>query len=622
MSIVIFSSQKHITQYYQNYLLKIKDPPPIKIVQTTSQSILEQAKKHIEHGTKIFLARGANYRLLKEKVTSPVLNIPSTYEEIMRTHMEAKKLSNKIVMIGSDSIFQMIKIFQDLSGEAFEAVTFSTSQEIDDIVKKYIAKGYDTFVGGVSVQTSAEKYGVNYLSYQIDSLSLDLALDDAIKMLKFEEEREQKYELVKSMMNFSTEAIVLFNGSDKLLSMSKTAEKILAKMSNRTIQNLLLTPDYKSKLHDNNLPIVHQIIEINKNTFVLNIKPLFVNHIYNRAVVTLTESKKVAQTEKKLRNEYLTKGHVARYSFQHIIGKSPIIKKTIEVSKRYANSDSPVLIFGESGTGKELFAQSIHNYSCRKHGPFVAINCAALSNSVLESELFGYVRGAFTGARNEGKVGIFESAHEGTVFLDEIGELDIDIQAKLLRVLQEKEIVRLGDNKIISVDVRVISATNRYLPERIKEYKFREDLFYRLAVLNLRVPPLSERTEDIPLIVRNYLAQKQSLVEITETAMNVITNQPMFGNIRHLLNLIERCLCISEEKVITDNIVKEAIQNEFESVTQRDMHKKPAVNDSSTESQTIRKVLERNFGNRQKSAQELGISTVTLWRKMKKYQLL
>ncbi len=184
------------------------------------------------------------------------------------------------------------------------------------------------------------------------------------------------------------------------------------------------------------------------------------------------------------------------------------------------------MITGPSGAGKEIFAQSIHNYSGRRNEPFVAINCAALPKSILESELFGYVKGAFTGAKPEGKSGIFELAHNGTVFLDEVGETSLDIQAKLLRVIQEKEIIRMGDDKVIPVDVRIISATNKNLLERIELNEFREDLYYRLCVLELNLPSLAERKEDITLLIKHFISSNSPDKKITEEALAALGSFP------------------------------------------------------------------------------------------------
>jgi transcriptional regulator with PAS, ATPase and Fis domain len=298
------------------------------------------------------------------------------------------------------------------------------------------------------------------------------------------------------------------------------------------------------------------------------------------------------------------------------------MKQAVEWSKRIAKSENSILILGETGTGKELFAQSIHNHSARKAGPFIAINCAALSSSVLESELFGYEKGAFTGANAEGKMGIFEMAHNGTVFLDEIGEINFEVQAKLLRVLQEKEIVRVGGEKVIPVDVRIVSATNKDLQGLSYEGKFRNDLFYRLAVLELKLPTLAQRKEDIPLIISNYLTQHYPELTIQTKTLNHFTQFDYFGNIRQLINLIERCVVMTDYSEISYSTVVEICNQEFSMNDKISEIRTPSVTTAVSEKEQIKQALSNNLGNRQKTASELGISTATLWRKMKKNGLL
>lgn len=298
------------------------------------------------------------------------------------------------------------------------------------------------------------------------------------------------------------------------------------------------------------------------------------------------------------------------------------MKQAVEWAKRIAKSDNSILILGETGTGKELFAQSIHNHSARRDGPFIAINCAALSSSVLESELFGYDKGAFTGANAEGKMGIFEMAHNGTVFLDEIGEINFEVQAKLLRVLQEKEIVRVGGEKVIPVDVRIVSATNKDLQNLSYEGKFRNDLFYRLAVLELKLPALSQRKADIPLIISDYLTQHYPELTIQAKTLDYFKQFDYFGNIRQLINLIERCVVMTDYSEITYNTVVDICNQEFFANSKRSSPGISSNNQPKSEKELLEQALRRNLGNRKDTAEELGISTATLWRKMKKNGLL
>ncbi len=245
------------------------------------------------------------------------------------------------------------------------------------------------------------------------------------------------------------------------------------------------------------------------------------------------------ETQNKLRLQLSNKGHVAKYSIDDIIGKSTAVRQVKELVARMGNSQSAVLITGESGTGKELIAQAIHNASPIREKQFVAINCAALSANLLESELFGYEAGAFTGASKNGKAGIFELAHNGTLFLDEIGEMPLELQVRLLRVIQEQEVMRVGGNKIIKVNVRLVAATNRDLHSQVKQGLFRKDLFYRLNVLPINVPPLRERQDDIILLMDYFKSLSGFEYNISGDVMNFLSAYNWDGNIRELRNYVE-----------------------------------------------------------------------------------
>ena len=250
------------------------------------------------------------------------------------------------------------------------------------------------------------------------------------------------------------------------------------------------------------------------------------------------------EVEQDLSKQLAKKGMVAKYNFEDILYKSEVMEKNILLAKKVALTDYTVLINGESGTGKELFAQSIHNFSNRKDKPFVAINCAALPESLLESELFGYEKGAFTGASSSGKKGLFEQANHGTIFLDEIGDMSLQLQARLLRVLQEKEIMRLGSDKIIKVDIRIIAATNKDLLEAVKKNEFRNDLYYRLSNLPIVLPPLRERSEDTLHIFSQFLGARNN--ELTVEEINILRGHLWPGNVRELRNVADYYLTLGE----------------------------------------------------------------------------
>lgn len=278
-------------------------------------------------------------------------------------------------------------------------------------------------------------------------------------------------------------------------------------------------------------------------------------------IITIIEYKKAKKILSTFYNYTNTKGYLAKYTFKSIVGKSDSIKKTIELAENFSKFDSPILIQGESGTGKELFAQSIHNASNRKNGPFVAFNCAALADSLLESELFGYEEGAFTGARKDGKPGLFELANGGSLFLDEIGDISLNFQAKLLRVLQECEFIRVGGIQIISTDTRIISATNKDLNKLVKAGKFREDLYYRINVLPLNIEPFRYRKQDIQSLINYFYNSKNINKDISYSAMEVLLNYDWPGNGREIENCVEYLNSVAKNKICEEDIPKYILDN-------------------------------------------------------------
>jgi two-component system response regulator HydG len=303
-----------------------------------------------------------------------------------------------------------------------------------------------------------------------------------------------------------------------------------------------------------------------------------------------------------------------------IIGRCPKMLDVYALIRNAAASDAPIIIYGESGTGKELVANAIHVQGRRKKGPFVKVSCAALNESLLESELFGHVKGAFTGADKD-RQGRFESAHRGDLFLDEIGDIPLSTQVKLLRVLQEKEVERVGDQTPIAIDTRIIAATHRDLEQMCLEKRFREDLYYRLNVIPVHLPPLRERREDIPLLVDHFLKAIRIRTErqingLAEEALEKLIDYHWPGNVRELINVLEYAFVVCQGDLISIHHLPPLVNKAQEFA--------PAKKRNSTENdqrEQLVKVLEKAGGNRQKAAQLLGVSRVTLWKLLKKYDV-
>ena len=322
--------------------------------------------------------------------------------------------------------------------------------------------------------------------------------------------------------------------------------------------------------------------------------------------------------------EELKKELRQQYTFQDIVSKNHTIQEIFQILSDIAESDSTVLIQGPSGSGKELFAKAIHNLSLRRDQPFVKVNCGALPDNLLESELFGYVKGAFTDAKRD-KPGRFSLANKGTIFLDEIGDMSPALQVKLLRVLQDGEYEPLGGTSTVRVDVRVVAATNKDLVALVQSRQFRDDLYYRLNVVKIDLPPLSHRREDIPLLVEHFvekfnLKKGKNLSGVSDEVMAFLMGYGFPGNVRELENIIEHAFVMCKGEIIgVRHLPPELVESAKETVIEEKEVNKPL---QTAEAEVIRKALERNEGNRLRTARELGINRSTLWRKIKRYEIV
>lgn len=337
--------------------------------------------------------------------------------------------------------------------------------------------------------------------------------------------------------------------------------------------------------------------------------------------------KKIIERQHLLKENILLRKELSkRYQFGDIIGKSPKMQAVFELIRTVSPTKSTILIQGESGTGKEMVARAIHEASLRKDGPFIALACGALPETLLEAELFGHEKGAFTGA-NFQKKGKIELADNGTLFLDDIADISLKTQVDLLRVLQEREFRRLGGTETIKVDVRIIAATNKDLLKLVEQGKFRDDLYYRLNVITITVPPLRERKEDIPLLVNHFLEKynietNKKIEKISERALNILMEYHWPGNVRELENTIEHAVVVTEDNIILPESLPDFLKRQVASKS--DTESKAGLTGKSLaemEKQHIIQVLKENHGNISRAAEVLGINRVTLYRKMKEYDI-
>jgi PAS domain S-box-containing protein len=381
----------------------------------------------------------------------------------------------------------------------------------------------------------------------------------------------------------------------------------------------------------------------NKKDVLVNVAPVIVEGELRGSVAVIHDLSEIRNLTDELNRVKKRVRHLeAKYTFEDIVGKSRAMIIAKEQALKAAITPATVLLHGESGTGKELFAHAIHNHSDRKNRQFIRVNCSALTETLLESELFGYESGAFTGASKKGRKGLFEEADRGTIFLDEIGMMSMNLQAKLLRVLQEKEIVRVGGNEPINIDVRIISATNINLEDAVKNGQFREDLYYRLYVIPIFIPPLRNRKEDLGPLVENIIRKcnqefGRNIKGISPEVIEILANYSWPGNIRELENVVERAVInmkLTEDILSPDHIPEfvglikqetpiEEKNNQEETSKSFIVKEKRGLKDlkKETEKDAIIKTLRKFNGDCQKSAEYLGISLRTLYYKIQKYKI-
>lgn len=615
-SIIFILSDHTISEYVRVVLANEKIN--IKVYEVPGEEVLNLAKEKINNGIKIIISRGGTAEMLRNNLDIPIVDMKYTYYDFAGPVEKALSHSDKIAVIGFPYLIERFNSYKNKTSYNIDTITLKFSNEIHEDIEKELnilsEKGVEVVLGGYLAVDAAKEYGFKGIYLGVDIESIIESVEDAQYNLRIEQEREKRYNSIESILNCVSEGLIATDQKGRITHINKPAKKMLSITFNtkwymEDVSGFITLENLMQRLEDNK-EIINEVMKINGVYLGLNANVINLEKEIIGFVITLQDIDKIQRLEQKMRKEIITKGHYAKRTFENIIGDSDSINNTIKKAKKYASTESTILILGETGTGKELFAQSIHNYSNRSENPFVAINCAALPENILESELFGYVKGAFTGAKSEGKAGIFEIAHKGTIFLDEIGEVSPQMQSKLLRVLQEKEIVRIGDDKVIDVDIRVIAASNKDLELEVEKGDFREDLYYRLGVLILNLPPLRHRGDDIMLILENLFLNK-NIEEITPKAVEILQSHQWKGNIRELYNVSERINVLCDNNIVDEELVMEAINIKKYNPKPKD------TTVAQMEIDHIHSVLRKVNGNKKEAAKLLGISTSTLWRKLK-----
>ncbi len=507
---------------------------------------------------------------------------------------------------------------------------YDSRERMRQIMRRISEAGYDLVIGGPTAAAMARDCNINAMQLMYREQALLDALEKTREVLFLMDKELREYERLKAIIDIIPEGIIETGSNGVVETCNRKVLEMLHlshdQVLGRDVCELLGDASWEAVYRDG-VSQADTIFTYKKSKYFSTRQPIMEGGRVIGSVGTLQHASKIQDMESKYRSQQ-TRGWVASHTFDAIVAESALMREIVERAKIYTQCDTTVLLEGETGTGKEIFAQSIHNASPRGKGPFVAVNCAALTETLLESELMGYDEGAFTGARKGGKAGLFEQAHEGTIFLDEINQLSPPLQAKLLRVIQEKSVRHVGGDSVIPVDVRIIAAANENLKDKIAARTFRSDLYYRINVLNILLPPLRERREDILPLMRRFAARLEKdagALDRHVRGMNaLVAGYDWPGNIRELQNFVERYMILSGRVRRLDRNFFHEFQ---ESLTDgaRAAAEGPDANRLSVtmdtlenmESALIRAVVDRCGGNKSRAALLMNISRNTIHLRMK-----
>ena len=578
------------------------------------------------------ISRGATANLIEQNIPEAVsVRAEPGDLELLETLKAAKNHGPRIGLLMFEDYLKSynLQAAKELLGiNSLTLYPFRSREDIIRLVRQGSTDGMDVLVGGGTLAyRTGNSCGIKVLPVYSGQHALRNAVKQALSIIDARQREKLQLKCFTEAVSSITEGVLSIEdgkfivANKEMGNIFKTDEQALM---GRKVDNTddTLVAGYirhfltNSREREKVLKILGQDYYIKKSHFEEKGK--------KRIVAIFRRARDIQDQEQRVRTEIRNTGFFARYHFSDIIAESGIMRQLLKKAETYAATDANILIGGDSGTGKELLAQSIHNASSRAKEPFVAVNCAAIPATLLESELFGYEEGAFSGASKGGKRGLFELAHKGTIFLDEINSMPLELQSVLLRTLQEKEIRRIGSQRNIYIDIRVIAASNSDLMKMIREEKFRIDLYYRLNTLRLTLPSLDKRREDIrPLAMSflNHYSQKYSLPlpALSEDNYRLLENRNWQGNIRELRNVMQRYVILSHEG---ENSIQLCFDEDI--ATEAALEPQDVTSFGTLdeiEKAVILKRLKQNQGNRRKTAQELGISRSTLWKKLDKMEL-
>ena len=590
------------------------------------------AEQHVEKITEldkrrdieVIVAGGGNAAMIEAmNLQTPLVKIQISGFDIMQALWRAQRIGTKAVFINYIEPIAQLERYASLFNIDVEQYTFNSVEQAIETVLSVVSHKDSVIIGASHVCDIAESMQAkSVFIYSQDAINQALASAQQLA-LSLHGERVKR-EKLEAILHSVHDGIIYIDGDAKVEEFNPAAQTILGLKAGDVINQPINKVIPNSRLEDvflSEKSQYNQLLNVGKTQILANRIAVFNQGKVIGAVASFQDVKSVQKAEQSLRIKSYDKGLLAKRSLDDFLGESSKVKKLLTFAKHFARTEASILIQGETGTGKELIAQGVHLASLRAEGPFVAINCASIPENLLESTLFGYDEGAFTGAHKSGKSGLFELANNGTIFLDEIGELPFGLQGRLLRVLQEKQVMRLGSDSVLNINVRVIAATNRDLLAMVADHSFKEDLYYRLNVLNLTLPSLRERRDDIPLFINHFFKQhnvsKSEYSRLLVNSMALLLGYAWPGNIRELENLVQRLAIMLKAKMDVVDIEQELAASIGGEITSNDSEKATQLTVKQLEYHHLQTVLADANNNHSIAAKRLGISRSTLWRKLK-----
>ncbi len=606
---------------------------------TTIEAVLDEARNlsvgEMAARPDVLLSRGGTASHLREAIQDiPVLSInTSALDLLAELQPFAAEVRHVVFPNYGQKLSGVREIARVLDIEIEETVYHSREELAGQVLLARLKKA-DLVIGGQLVVSEARKNDLPCVLLEAGEHSVREALREARDIAEMHRRLNRRNAWLNTILSNIAEGVIVTDEHDHIVVTNPTAERLLGVAADKAIGRPIgeIIPNSRAPaVRRSQQAEFGELLNVSGKMLVASRVPIASGDAVVGVVCTFAEGSRIQRAEQRLRGQLQQKGFVARHGFDDILTVSETMQAAKDIAAIYARGDATILVTGETGTGKELFAQAIHRASSYAAGPFVAINCAAIPETLLESELFGYDEGAFTGARRQGKAGLFEMAHKGTIFLDEIGEVTPALQVRLLRVLQERQIMRIGGNQMIPVDTRVICATNRDLGQYVREGRFRGDLFYRLNVLTINVPPLRSRVLDVPYICKRLLTdmlkEKPYDAVLEAILLPLATSYSWPGNFRELQNMMERLALVANlcpdwswQRLVGQIWRPEVTGAEVASTGEMALRVAPegGLKDMvrSVEEQIVRHYLAEHHNDQGRTAEALGISRMSLWRRL------